>query len=64
MIRQLTAASTGVEPQALRVQMNAKGYGGIPGGLTPLVKAFEPQLMVLPLTRGALTCAFLRCALR
>eukprot|EP00656_Telonema_subtile_P031357 TRINITY_DN3432_c0_g1_i4.p1 TRINITY_DN3432_c0_g1~~TRINITY_DN3432_c0_g1_i4.p1 ORF type:complete len:484 (-),score=70.94 TRINITY_DN3432_c0_g1_i4:475-1926(-) len=56
----IAAASTGVEPQALRVQMNAKGYGGIPGGLTPLVKAFEPQLIVCsPLSRCLQTCLVL-----
>ena len=40
------SGSTGLEPLALREQMNTLGYGGISGGLRPLVAAFEAELMV------------------
>ena len=44
------SGSTGLEPLALREQMNTLGYGGISGGLRPLVAAFEAELMVCVLT--------------
>jgi len=52
----LLAASTGIDDEALRLELNKQGYGGRKGGLQALLESFQPEVVLSsPISRALQT---------